>query len=73
MVFSEGRDLQSALINNDRLFAYLKGKIPDEGIVSLAPLFPSEATQEENIRRWETLWDKETQDRVRDSLDQGRG
>jgi predicted exporter len=68
MVLSEGRDLQSALINNDRLFAYLKGKIPDEGIVSLAPLFPSAAIQEENIRRWETLWDKETQNRVRELL-----
>jgi len=65
MVFTEGRDLQSALVNNDRLFAYLKGKIPDERIVSLASLFPSTATQEKNIRRWETLWDQETQNRVR--------
>lgn len=65
LVFTEGRDLQAALVNNDRLFAYLKGKIPDEQIVSLASLFPSTATQEENIRRWETLWDKETQNRVR--------
>jgi predicted exporter len=65
MVFTEGKDIQSAMVNNDRLFAYLKGKIPDERIVSLAPLFPSQATQEENIRRWETLWDQETQNRVR--------
>ncbi|MGA3085542.1 MAG: MMPL family transporter [Thermodesulfobacteriota bacterium] len=65
MVFSEGRDLESALIQNDRLFSYLKRRIPAEGIISLAPLFPSKATQEENIRRWETLWDKDTQDRVR--------
>jgi predicted exporter len=65
MVFTEGKNLQSAMDNNDRLFTYLKGKIPDEQIVSLAPLFPSAATQEENIQRWETLWDKETQDRVR--------
>jgi uncharacterized protein len=65
MVFTAGRDLQSALIQNDRLFAYLKGRIPKEGIISLAPLFPSNATQDENIRRWETLWDQETQDRVR--------
>ena len=68
MVFTEGRDLQSAMVDNERLFAYLKGKIPDEGIVSLAPLFPSKATQEENIRRWETLWDKETQNKVRTLL-----
>jgi predicted exporter len=47
------------------LFSYLKRRIPAEGIISLAPLFPSKATQEENIRRWETLWDKDTQDRVR--------
>jgi uncharacterized protein len=65
MVFSEGKDLESALIQNDRLFTYLKGRIPEEGIISLAPLFPSKARQEENIRRWETLWNKETQDRVR--------
>jgi predicted exporter len=66
MVFTEGRDLQSALNQNDRLFAFLRGKIPEEGIISLAPLFPSNAIQDENIRRWETLWNKETQDRVRD-------
>jgi uncharacterized protein len=65
MIFTEGRDLQSALAQNERLFDYLKGKIPDEGIVSLAPLFPSLKTQEENIRQWEILWDKGTQDRVR--------
>ena len=68
MVFTEGRDLQAAMADNDRLFAYLQGKIPDEGIVSLAPLFPSKATQEGNIRRWEALWDKERQNKVRTLL-----
>ncbi len=68
MVLTEGRDLQSALVNNDHLFTYLKGKIPAEEIVSLSPLFPSTGTQDENIRRWETLWDKETQSRVRSLL-----
>jgi hypothetical protein len=56
MVFAEGGDLQSALENNDQLFVYLKGKIPDEQIISLAPLLPSAATQEANRRRWKTLW-----------------
>jgi predicted exporter len=66
MVFTEGKDLQSALDQNNRLFAFLRGKIPEGGIISLAPLFPSNAIQDENIQRWETLWNKETQDRVRD-------
>ena len=33
MVFAEGKDLESALRNNDQLFSYLKGKIPDDRII----------------------------------------
>jgi predicted exporter len=65
MVFTEGSSLEKALQNNDRLFAYLKGKIPDEGLVSLAPVLPSEATQEANRKRWETFWSDKNRSTVR--------
>ncbi len=64
MVFAEGKDLESALVNNDRLFSYLKGKIPDDGVISLAPLLPSAATQEANRRRWEGQWSQENRNMV---------
>jgi uncharacterized protein len=71
MIFAEGEDLESALGNNDQLFAYLKGKIPDDQIVSLAPLLPSAATQEVNRQRWAVLWTEENQNMARRLLDRG--
>ncbi len=56
MVFTEGDSLEKALQNNDRLFAYIKGKLPGTGFVSLAPVLPSEATQEANRKGWEMFW-----------------
>ncbi|HEY3278492.1 MAG TPA: MMPL family transporter [Syntrophorhabdaceae bacterium] len=70
MVFAEGADLESALKNNDRLFSYLKGKVPDEGIISLAPLLPSAGTQEANRRRWEAQWSGANRNMVKRLLEQ---
>ena len=65
MVFTEGKDLESALGNNDQLFSYLKGKIPDDQLISLAPLLPSVATQEANRRRWEAQWSEKNRNMVK--------
>ena len=46
IIFTEGKDLESALRNNDLLFNHIKKEYPDEQIISLAPLLPSAATQE---------------------------
>ncbi|PLX82978.1 MAG: transporter, partial [Desulfuromonas sp.] len=56
MLFAEGNDLEGALQVNDRLFAGLLRDFPDARIVSLAPLLPSEATQEANRRGWVDFW-----------------
>ena len=69
MVFAVGKDLESALTNNDRIFSYLKGKVPDDGLISLAPLLPSAKTQEANRQRWETQWSEDNRNAVRRLLE----
>ncbi|WP_157671776.1 MMPL family transporter [Desulfuromonas soudanensis] len=59
LIFAEGEDLQSALAANDRLFVRLSSALPPGEIVSLAPLLPSEATQDENRSRWMAFWQGE--------------
>ena len=69
MVFTEGKDLESALENNDRLFTYLKSKVPHDEFMSLAPLFPSAAAQEANRLRWKTQWSEENRNAVKKLID----
>jgi len=54
--FVEGKDLQSSLQTNDKLFTYLSEKIPVDKIISLAPIFPSEKTEALNRDRWKGFW-----------------
>ncbi|MBA4389735.1 MAG: hypothetical protein C0399_02205 [Syntrophus sp. (in: bacteria)] len=56
ILFAEGKDLQSSLQTNDRLFAYLSEKMPADKIISLAPIFPSEKTEASNRQRWKGFW-----------------
>jgi len=56
LVFAEGKDLESALRLNDRLFARLSGRLPAGQLVSLAPLLPSDLLQKENAERWTEFW-----------------
>lgn len=65
MLFVEGKDLESALQNNEGLFILLKDRFAPGALISFSPIFPSRRTQEENIRRWQALWDRETRERVR--------
>jgi predicted exporter len=45
IIFSQGKDLESALQVNDRLFSRLVWKIPPGQLVSIAPLLPSAQTR----------------------------
>jgi predicted exporter len=56
ILFAEGKDLQSSLQTNDRLFTYLSEKMPVDKIISLAPIFPSEKTEASNRERWKGFW-----------------
>jgi predicted exporter len=56
ILFAEGKDLQSSLQTNDKLFTYLSEKMPVDKIISLAPIFPSEKTEASNRERWKGFW-----------------
>ncbi len=56
ILFAEGKDLETSLAANDSLFAYLSERLPAAQIVSLAPVFPSSATQQVNAKRWADFW-----------------
>ena len=65
VIFAEGSDLQSALETNDRLFQYFSANRAAEGIVSLAPVLPSYASQRANQQRWIEFWSEANQERLR--------
>ncbi len=56
MLFAEGKDLDSALALNDRLFNKLSGRIPAGDLVSLSPLLPSSGSQQASRERWAKFW-----------------
>lgn len=58
ILFSEGKDLQSSLQVNDKLFTYLSEKVTAAQVISLAPIFPSEKTEQANRERWKGFWAK---------------
>jgi predicted exporter len=57
ILFSEGKDLEGSLSVNDSLFTYLAQKLPSGQITSMAPIFPSAATQQINAKRWGEFWE----------------
>ena len=56
MVFSRGHDLNSALSQAWAVFEYLEARLPDERIVSPAPLIPPAVRQENSIELWSEFW-----------------
>jgi uncharacterized protein len=56
LIFSEGKDLDSALALNDRVFRKISGKLPAGELVSLAPVLPGREQQQENRKRWIEFW-----------------
>ena len=47
---------EKALQKNDILFQKIHKDIPDATFLSLAPLIPSQQTQQENLSRWRSFW-----------------
>jgi len=67
MIFSEGKDMESALQINDTLFRYLKESTGGAEIISIASMLPSIKTQQTNREAWAVFW-SEREDRVRRTL-----
>lgn len=68
MIFVEGKDLETALQNNERLFILLTEKVPVQEIISVAPFFPSRRLQEQNMKRWSEWWSGGQRERVLDLI-----
>ena len=47
---------EKALQKNDILFQQIRKDMPDVKFLSLAPLIPSQKTQQENLSRWSAFW-----------------
>jgi predicted exporter len=47
---------EEALQKNDLLFQRISKEMPDVKFLSLAPLIPSQQTQQENLSRWNAFW-----------------
>jgi predicted exporter len=47
---------ENALRKNDILFQHISKEMPDVRFLSLAPLIPSQLTQQENLSRWSAFW-----------------
>ncbi len=58
---SFGPTQEDALQTNEQLYDFLAPQVAPDEIVSLAPLLPSAARQEENRRRWRAFWSAERQ------------
>ncbi len=55
LIFVQGENLQSALQRNEQVWRVLKAeKLP--GLVSLAPLFPAQKTQQQRLEKWQKFW-----------------
>ena len=72
LVVVQDANVESALQGYERLYACMADQC--KGLVSLAPLLPSRATQLANLDRWRHFWrDEGRLERLRESLDtQGR-
>ena len=68
LLFAEGKDLESALALNDKLFAMISGRIPAGELVSLAPIMPSNARHRLNRERWVSFWNNGRADKLADDL-----
>lgn len=64
----EGDTLEEALQENDRLFAAVSPLYAAGEFMSLSPLLPARATQEENQARWTAFWNAEKRNSVRETL-----
>ena len=69
IIFSGGRDMDSALRKNDRLFTFLKDNRIAQPLTSLAPILPSPDKQKENRRIWNAFWNEDRRAFLREMLE----
>ncbi|MEA3333147.1 MAG: efflux RND transporter permease subunit [Pseudomonadota bacterium] len=68
LIFAQGRNFEEALQVNDRLYSFLRREFAVAGIVSLAPVMPSQSLQKENRQKWQTFWTTERLSKLRYDL-----
>lgn len=56
MLFAQGETYENALENNENIWSDLTENFQQIKAVSLAPLLPSEKTQQQNSIRWRDFW-----------------
>lgn len=56
LIFSSAADLTTAVARNEQVWQTLGELQLQEDVVSLAPLLPSAATQQEHLRNWQEFW-----------------
>jgi predicted exporter len=56
LVFAAGSDLESALRRNESVWQELIGRGLKNDIVSLAPVLPSQQTQQQHLLAWKEFW-----------------
>jgi predicted exporter len=69
IIFSEGRDMGSALRENDRLYTFLKDNRLALPLTTLAPILPSPDKQKENRGSWNAFWDEKRRTSLREMLE----
>jgi len=69
MIFSEGKDMESALEINDNLFRYLKQNAGDADVTSIASILPSIKTQKANREAWTSFW-SDRKDEIRRTMEE---
>ncbi|MCK5912956.1 MAG: MMPL family transporter, partial [Desulfuromusa sp.] len=70
LVFASGENLESALQQNELVWQHLKKQDILQEVVSLAPLLPSQQTQQRRLQNWEDFW-QQRQATTRDLLQLG--
>ncbi len=56
LVFAAGKDLESALQHNEQVWQQLNKHGVGDEVVSLAPLLPSQKTQQQRLQAWDEFW-----------------
>lgn len=68
LVVARGTTIEEALAQNDLVAAELARTPGISDVHSLAPVCPSQATQEANLKRWQEFWTPARQDALRQTL-----
>ncbi len=71
LIFIRGENLETALERNEQVWQLLQTEDP-AGLVSLAPLLPPLATQQQRLKRWQDFWTRHQPQLREQLLEQGK-